>query len=205
MCRQGCEQRRDIAPGKREGNDAAREIFGVPLGLAGDSIGKTRRKRGECFEGLRHFGAILKRGGDRGTFVGQRTTRLDPALQPRQSARNLGRQCLAVRRRGVPQAECTTPDGYRQPQTGRPLRFHAPNLPVLWMRFSSRCECRGNTRPKGYSNKKFSDTCQFLQGVRDSTSARSSAYVSRSANPDGMMLASPTYIGTRHQGGAMKN
>ena len=67
-------------------------------------IGKARRKRGECFEGLRHFGAILKRGGDRGTFVCQRTARLDPALQPRQSARNLGRQCLGVRHRGVPQA-----------------------------------------------------------------------------------------------------
>src|SRR5260221_14531617 len=41
------------------------------------------------------------------------------------------------------------------------------------MRFSSRCECRANSRPKGYSKKKFSDTCQFLQGVRNSTSARS--------------------------------
>src|SRR5882762_6616357 len=32
-----------------------------------------------------------------------------------------------------------------------------------------------------------------------------SAYVSRSANPGGMMPASPAYDGTRYQGGAMKN
>ena len=82
------EERRRIPPREGNGNDAACEVLSVVFSLGRDCVGEVGGKRGECLEGLRRLGAILERGGDRGTVVRQRAVQLNLVLQPQQSARN---------------------------------------------------------------------------------------------------------------------